>query len=196
MPLYNDILKRPQFQPLRPQFQPQPQQAPANIAPTTMAAPAAPAQFGYQKDVIQRSVRRQGIRTAENARRRMALRARMSGLDPNQARVARLNAESAIDSGLSDTLNEGTLQGALADQQYGRQQANRLQERQWMLQDRQHAEDQQRFRIGPALGSLVGQGIGAFTGGLGARLGAGGQRRQRYGTPLPNIDYLRGAAGY
>lgn len=165
----------------RPQMPPAAPMAQAPAMPAPMApAPAAPQQPGYLSNVVQMGVRRQGIRTAENARRRAAILAHMSGLDPNQARVARLNSENSISGGLSDALNQGTLQGALSDQSYGRQQADRLQGRQWMLADRAHDEQRQKFSIGGALGSLVGQGLGAYAGGLGARLGAGRQPRSAY----------------
>ncbi len=54
--------------------------------------------------------RRNALRNADNARRRSALLSRLMGLDPNQARVAAVN---------QDTASSGETQNALDQAQYG-----------------------------------------------------------------------------
>lgn len=156
-------------------------QDPATTGPLALPPPAAGAQ-NFRNDVVQMGVRRNAIRTASNARRRAAILARLQGLDPNQARVAHLGSEASISGGLSDALNQGTLEGALSDQSYGRSQANRLQDRQWMLQDRAYAADQARraarARLIGQVGGLAGRAALGFATG-----GASEVARSTYSTP-------------
>lgn len=126
---------------------------------------------------INAGVRRQALRNSDNARRRSALLSRLMGLDPNQARVAQVNADTEQSGQTSGALQDAYLQQQLGNQNYFRglfgQQLGNEQQRalaKWQAQ-------QQQGTFGGALGGLVGQGAGAFLGGwgggLGKRLGGG-----------------------
>jgi hypothetical protein len=143
---------------------------------------------------INSAVRANALRNADNARRRSALLSRLMGLDPNQAAVAAVNQDAQNTGATQSALNQSSLQQQLGNQNYFRglfgQQLGNEQQRQNMLY--QHQLNQPGF--GQIAGGILGQGIGAFTGGLGSRLGAG-RPGGGGGGGLPSMNYLTDAAG-
>lgn len=138
---------------------------------------------------VMRLTRRNALRSGDNLRRRNAVLSRLMGLDPQQARVASVNADAQSGGQTADALNQAQY-GQLA----GAQDFSR-----GLLRDRlgyenqrallKYQQDLQRPSIGGQIGGLVGRGLtGYFTGGMGALGGGGGNR-------LPSLDYLKGAAG-
>src|SRR5262245_29633087 len=69
---------------------------------------------------INAAVRRNALRTGDNARRRSAILSRLMGLDAKQARVAQVNADTEANQAQSDALNQSYLQQLLGNQNYFR----------------------------------------------------------------------------
>lgn len=133
--------------------------------------------------------RRGALRNADNIRRREMIRARLSGLDPAQARVAAINADTAASGSVADSLNAGQ------EAEFGQNRdfARRL------FRDRLGYEDQRgllkyqhdlnRPTLGGTIGGLVGQAAGAFAGSAGGLL-----RRRPAPNPMGEASY--GGGGY
>jgi len=138
---------------------------------------------------INAAVRANALRSAENSRRRSALLSRLMGLDPNQARVAAVNADAQGSAATQSALNNAQFGQLMGNQQYARSLfGSQLQnEQQRGLLKYQHDLNK------PTLGGYFGQALGYALPGIGGLFHRGGGQQQQGG--LPSFDYLSGAAG-
>jgi len=142
---------------------------------------------------INQAVRSHALRNADNARRRSALLSRLMGLDPNQARVAAVNADAQGSANTSDALNNARYGQLMGGQQFARSlftgQLSNEQNLQNQLRMIKAQRDATNPGIGGFVGGLAGQAIGGLTGGLfrprapqaGAGAGGGGAAPLTYG---------------
>lgn len=120
-----------------------------------------------------RMARMGAVRTADNSRRRNALLSRLMGLDPNQARVAAVNADANASANTADAINQaqyGQLQGAQA---FGRGLFNNqlgVENQRGLMK---YQNDLNRPTVGGVLGGLAGQFGGGLFGAYGNRLAGG-----------------------
>ena len=161
----------------------------SGFAGNALAAGNAAGYFSPQGSPgLRASLRRYALRNANNAQRSSSVFSRLMGLDPNQARVAQVNAQTAGNANTANALNMGQLQQqqgqsdwlhSLLGQQLGFEHETAMERAQRAYQEHM------RGGIGAQLGQLVGQGAGAFTsnyfGGLGKRMASGGNRNRTYG---------------
>jgi hypothetical protein len=131
------------------------------------------------------AIRQNAIRNAGNMQRRSALLSRLMGLDPNQARVAQVGADTAASANTSGTLNDAYLQQLQGNQNFARGLFNN----QLGLQNQEalykYQHDLNRPTAGDYFGQILGQGAGSFLGGWGSQLGrrmAGGRNYNADGT--------------
>ena len=125
---------------------------------------------------IFRQTRNAALRSGDNLRRRNAILARLMGLDPNQARVAQVNADATAGGNTAEALNQSQLQQSLGNQNYFRGLFGSQLGQENQLAALKYQHDLNQPSIGGQIGSLVGMGAGAFLGGpggaaLGSRLG-------------------------
>lgn len=115
---------------------------------------------------IRANLRRNALRNADNMRRRSALLSRFLGLDPNQARVAEVNADTEANRGTADLLGRGSLDELLSNRDYFRglfgNQLGGEQQRNMM----RYQQDLSNPGLGGFLGGLLGQSAGAIIPGL------------------------------
>jgi hypothetical protein len=125
----------------------------------------------FGPDYLRNALRRNAIQTGSSMQRRGDILARLAGLDPMQQRQAMIEGDRAASSGVAGALNAADLQGLSGYQDFIRQLLTG--ERGYQFQadqaraQREWERQQQQGGLGGMFGSLVGAGLGAFTGGLG-----------------------------
>jgi hypothetical protein len=133
---------------------------------------------------IMAATRRQALRSADNMRRRSAILSRLMGLDPNQARVAAVGADTAASGQTAEALNAAQY-GQLTDAQ------NFLRCLYMGQQDFENQKELAKYQSQlnqPSLGGMIGGALGtaggAFLGGYGTGLG------QRRNAPVQTGPYI------
>lgn len=163
--------------------------------------------FGPQgSPALRASLRRNAMMNANAAQRQAALSSRLMGLDPNQARVASVNANIAGNANTTNALNQGELQQQMAGQDWLHQLLSGqlgFEHQSAIEKARQAYEQHMRGGIGAQLAQLGGMGLGAFLGGplgasfggqLGGMFGGGGNAgyQQYAGSNDPTSPYFIG----
>lgn len=150
-----------------PPFIMNPQQVANNVKQGPLGLVQQGQQAGFYNPngspLLMAAVRRGALRTADNQRRRSAILSRLMGLDPNQARVAAVNAEAQGSGDVSNALNSAQYGQLAGNQDWFRNlYMNRLQ-----AADQERLAKMQQPGLGQQFGNLLGQGATAyFTGGF------------------------------
>jgi hypothetical protein len=134
------------------------------------------------------ATKRAALRTADNSRRRNAILARLMGLDPAQAAVAAVNADTSASTDTANALNDAQYNQLSSAQQfarglYGGQLANQNQRDLLKYQ-----YDLNKPSIGGMVGSALGTAAGAYLGGAGGAA-AGGQVGGALGGKRSKVQY-------
>ena len=140
---------------------------------------------------IMANVRRNAPRTGDNARRRNAILSRLMGLDPNQSRVAAVNADTEASGNTADALNQAQYGQLLGNQNYFRSLFGGQLGNEQQLQQMRYQHDLNQPTVGGMIGGLVGQGAGALLGGYGASLGAGRPRQPQQQQQQQSPNYTQ-----
>lgn len=134
---------------------------------------------------LRAAVRAGALRNADNLRRRQSLLSQLMGLDPNQARVAAVNADAAGSANTAGALNDASLQQMLGGQQFARGLfMNQLGNEQQLANAKALAK-YQRDISNPGIGGFLGQAAGFAIPGLAGlfRRGGGGVPQTQIGSP-------------
>lgn len=128
---------------------------------------------------LMNSVRTEALANARAQQQGAGLRAQLAGMDPGAAASYRLEAGLRGSSDVARALNNARTQSMLAQQNYANSLAGTLlgnQNQQFTMQNQTRNQDllnnnqyerQRGDQWGAIGGQIIGQGLGAFTGGLG-----------------------------
>jgi hypothetical protein len=129
---------------------------------------------------LMNSVRTEALANARAQQQGAGLRAQLAGMDPGAAASYRLEAGLRGSSDVARALNNARTQSMLAQQNYANSLAGTLlgnQNQQFTMQNQTRNQDllnnnqyerQRGDQWGAIGGQIIGQGLGAFTGGLGS----------------------------
>jgi hypothetical protein len=136
--------------------------------------------------VLRASLRRYALRNASNAMRQNSIATQLYGLDPNQARVAQVNAQGMGAANTADILNQGQLQQQQGAQDWFRQLLGGqmgFEQQAAMQRAAQAFQRSQQFNPWAIGGQLVGAGLGGWAGAGFPGFGGGGGGQQSVGYP-------------
>lgn len=140
---------------------------------------------------LMNSVRGEALANARAQQQGAGLRAQLAGMDPGAAASYRLEAGLRGSSDVARALNNARTQSMLAQQNYANSLAGSLlsnQNQQFTMQNQTRNQDllnnnqherERGDQWGAIGGQIIGQGLGAFTGGFGTQMGknlAGGKQ--------------------